>query len=425
MRQSKNTLIYTGSDLPDLAKWIRPGDTVTWGQATAEPLTLTQALVQQRHQLARIRLLTGIDLSNTFLPEHADAFDFISYCGAGGNRQLISAGLLEILPFSYSQLPQQLRTGRWQIDVLLVQVAPPAIDGSYSLGLANDWLIPAIERARVVIAEVNPDVPETFGARRLHTSEIDVIVESQHPPVEFKRAQMTEVDILIAQQVAGLVQDGSILQLGLGGVADQLLTMLVDRRDLGIHSGIVGDALVDLVESGAVTNARKSVDRGVSIAGLLMGGRRLSAHAHNNPQLQLRGNDYTHHPGILASFDQFVAINSAIEVDLTGQVNSEVAAGKYVGAVGGAPDFLRAAHLSRGGLPVIAFSAKAGSHSRIVQKLNGPVSTARCDAGIFVTEYGIADLRGLSLKERMKHMIDIAAPEYREELDRHAHVSFY
>ena len=411
------------SHLPDLTPYLHHGDTVIWGQANAEPLTLTRALVAQRHRIGRLRLVLGIDRGRTLKPEHADAFEFVSYCGTGGNRQLARAGALDIVPCAYSRLPALLRGGALKVDAVLLQLSPADSEGRHSLGLANDLLLAAIDAARVVVAEVNPDVPWTHGARTLRADEIDLIVPAQFTPLESPLGEISATDMRIAQQVAALIDDGATLQVGLGGTAEATLSLLADRRDLGLHSGIVGDALVTLAESGALTNARKSIDRGVGITGVLTGSRRLYDYADRNPALQLRGSEYTHGAEVLRSIDRFVALNSAIEVDLTGQVNAEVAAGEYVGAVGGAPDFLRAAHLSRGGLPVVALPSMAGEKSRIVASLSGPVTTARCDAGIFVTEHGVADLRGLSLRGRVRRMIDIAAPAQREALERRAHES--
>jgi acyl-CoA hydrolase len=396
--------------------FLREGDTVIWGQATSEPLTLTRALLAQREQLPRVRLMMGIDLAQTIRPEHRDAFDFASYCGAGGNRQLAIAGLLDLYTLSYSQLAMQIRQGHCKADVVLVQVSAPNAQGQYSLGLSNDWLVPALHSARVVIAEVNAEVPWTHGALSLRDEDIDIKVTALHRPLEYAAKAATDTEGRIAANVASLIEDGATLQVGLGGVASRVFSLLSDRRDLGFHSGLAIDALVDLAESGALTNARKTIDRGFTVAGILMGSRRLYDFAHHNSEFQMRGSEYTHDAQVLRSIDHFVAINSAIEVDLTGQVNAEVAAGAYVGAVGGAPDFIRAAHASRGGLPIIALPATEKGHSRIVSNLSGPVSTPRCDAGLIITEHGIADLRGLPLRLRIKRVIDIAAPEHREAL---------
>jgi acyl-CoA hydrolase len=407
-----------GHTLPDLSSFIRDGDTVLWGQAAAEPLTLTRALVEQRHAWRSLNVFQGIPLSDTLKPEHADHFKLISYCGAGSNRQLARAGVLDILPCAYSSLPDALSPGRPFADVVLVQVSPADAKGRYSLGLANDLLIATLPQARVVIAEVNLLVPRTFGALTLGASDFDLVIDGLLPPLESASAKTSPVDLLIAQRVADLIQDGSTLQFGLGGVADATLALLHARRNLGIHSGIIGDGIVGLAESGALNNSMKGRDTGVSITGLLIGTRRLYDHAHCNAAIGMRGNAYTHGPEVLRSLNQFVAINSAIEVDLTGQVNAEMANGEYLGAVGGAPDFLRAAHFSRGGIPIVAFPSMAGQRSRIVSRLGGPVTTPRCDAGIFVTEYGTADLRGLSIARRKQRMLDIAHPSQREMLER-------
>jgi acyl-CoA hydrolase len=411
--------IDTGA-LPDLTRYLRDDDTIMWGQACAEPRTLTRALVAQRTAFRRLNLLLGIDLAGTLRPEHADHFTFTSYCGAGGNRALAKAGVLDILPTPYSLLQRDLARRDVRVDVVLLQVSEPDRHGLHRLGHANDLLLQALRHARVVIAEVHPNVPRTRGAGALRPEQIDLLVPAVEAPLEVAALVPSAVDQQIACRVANLIDDRATLQVGLGGVAEATLRLLGDRRDLGFHSGIAGDALVDLFEAGALTNAFKERDAGVSVAGLLMGSRSLSRFADDNPALELRGTEETHGADVLRTLQRFVAINSAIEVDLTGQTNAEVANGEYLGAVGGAPDFLRAAHSSRGGLPIIALRSTAGSRSRIVTALSGPVSTARCDAGLMVTEHGVADLRGCGLGERMRRMIAIAAPEHREGLEREA-----
>jgi acyl-CoA hydrolase len=408
---------------PDLSPWIRPGDTVIWGQAMAEPLTLTRALVAQRKRLGRIRVFIGIGASSTLQPEHSDTFDFIGYGASGTHRVLAQAAVLDILPCHYSQLPVLMRSGALRIDVLLLQVSPPDTNGRHSLGLAHEYLLAALSVARVVIAEVNPDVPWVAGERTLEAQDFDLLVPAAFAPIDAAPVRPGATEQAIAALVAGLVEDGATLQLGIGNVPEAVLAALHDRRDLGLHSGSICDGIVALSESGALTNARKTIDRGISVAGVLMGSARLRHWAHHNATLQMRGTDYTHHADVLSSIERFVAINSAIEVDLTGQINAEVANGVYVGAVGGAMDFLRGAARSRGGLPIVALPATAGkvASSRIVTTLSGPVSTPRADAGLIITEYGVADLRGQPMAARVRRMLAIAAPEHRETLERDAH----
>lgn len=413
------TMLLTQSNL-DLSALIRPGDTVMWGQANAEPLPLTQALVEQRHALGRLRLMLGIPNSDSCRPEHADSLDFVSYCGSGANRQLAKAGVLEILPCHYSELPRMIRSGALRIDVLMLQLAPADEHGRYSLGLAHEYLLPALETARVVIAEVNQACPWTFGERYLYEGDLDAILHTERAPLQTPAVDPGPVERSIAERVAGLVEDGSTLQLGIGAIPEAVVQALADHRDLGVHSGTIGDGVAALIERGVITNSRKTQDAGVTVAGVLMGSSSLHRFAHRNWLIQMRSTDYTHHPQVLAAHDRLVAINSAIEVDLTGQINAESVAGNYVGALGGAVDFLRGAHRSRGGLPIIALPSSAGQNSRIVSHLNGPVSTPRCDAGLIVTEFGVADLRGLSLRQRARRMIEIAHPQFREQLEQAA-----
>ncbi|MCL1960721.1 MAG: hypothetical protein FWG56_02815 [Desulfovibrionaceae bacterium] len=413
-----------GSLTGQLQALVRPGDTFWWGQATAEPLTLTRALVQHRHELAqggRLRVFVGIGGSDTLRPEQADVIDFVGYCAAGTHRALAQAGVLDILPCHYSHLPGLIGAGALPVDVALVQVSAPDAQGRYSLGLAQEYLPAAIDKARVLIGEVNPAVPWTHGSLYLKASDFDLLIDAEHPPLDQPRARIGATEQAIARHVAGLVEDGATLETGIGNLPEAILAALHGHRDLGLHSGAVGDGFAQLAEAGALTNARKSLDAGVSIGGLLMGSDIVRNWARGNPRLLLRGIDYTHSPDVLAACHKLAAINSAIEVDLTGQINAEAVGGVYVGAVGGAMDFLRGAARSRGGLPIVALPATAKGASRIVASLGGPVSTPRSDAGLIVTEHGVADLRGQPLSRRVRRLIDIAAPEHRADLERQAH----
>lgn len=396
----------------DFAELIRPGDFVVWGQSCAEPATLTESLLEQRADLGGISCFIGIPALATVKAEHADHIRFVSYCGTGSNRALASAGVLEIYPGHYSTLPEFVSDA----DVVLVQCAPPDSQGRYSLGLADDYLTAAIDAARIVVAEVNDQVPATCGARYLTDHDIDVVVRTSRPVAESPAAPVTPEMTAIGAHVANIVPDGATLQFGIGSVPEAVLGALGTHNDLGIHSGILTDAGVDLIDKGVVTNSRKTTDRGISVAAVLMGTRRLFDHVDGNPAVSLRPIAYTHDPERLAAQHRFVAINSAIEVDLTGQVNAEVAGGRYVGAVGGGGEFLRAAARADGGLPIVALPATVGTRSRIVDRLSGPVSIARSDAGIVVTEFGVADLRGLPLSERRERMLAIAHPDQREFL---------
>ncbi len=407
-----------------MAPLINGGDTIWWGQANTEPLTLTRTLATHRHSLAkggRLRVWVGIGGSDTLLPEQADVFDFFGYSAGGTHKKLAQAALLDVVPSHYSHLPQLIDRGQLPADVVLLQVPPPDGMGRYSLGLVDEYLSAALKKARVIIGEVHADVPWTHASTYLTASDFDLLVDSAHPLLEPDRSPPGPIEQAIARHIATLVEDGATLQVGVGKLPEAVLSALHDRRDLGVHSGAIGDGIAALAEADVLTNAHKGIDTGVAVAAVLMGGERLRRWVHHNPHFMLRGTDYTHHPEVLAQLHRFTAINAAVEVDLTGQINSEVAAGVYVGAVGGAVDFLRGAARSQGGLPIVALPASAKGASRIVAQLSGPVSTPRCDAGVIVTEHGVADLRGQTLSRRVQRMIDIAAPEHRAELERQAH----
>jgi acyl-CoA hydrolase len=304
----------------------------------------------------------------------------------------------------------------------MLQLAPADARGRFSLSLAHEYLLPALDVARVVLAEVNAQAPWTFGTRTIAAEEIDFLVYTSRPPLRPPPVRLGAIEEAVAIRAGALIGDGATLQCGLGSLPAAILMQLTNRRDLGVHTGALVDAMARLAQAGVITNARKSIDIGSSIAGVIMGGSEACDYARGNPAVEFRPIEYTHSAAILASIDNFVAVNSALEVDLSGQINAEVADGVYVGAVGGAADFLRGARSSEGGLPIVALPSLGGSgeerFSRIVSRLSGPVSTSRSDAGIIVTEHGVVDLRGLSLSERRDRLIAIADPSFRETLER-------
>jgi acyl-CoA hydrolase len=244
----------------------------------------------------------------------------------------------------------------------------------------------------------------------------EAMIHTSRTPGTMPTPLVSDQTAAVARQVAGLVQDGATLQFGIGALPEAVLDELGSHRDLGIHSGIINDAALRLMETGVATGERKTLDRRVAIGGLLGGTEKLFRFADRNPRIELRSTTYTHDPEILSRSHQLVAINAALEVDLTGQVNAEVAAGRYVGAIGGAVDFLRGAARSTGGLPIVALPSHSRGTPRIVAKLSGPVSTPRSEDIIVVTEHGVADLRGLSLEKRVEQMLAISDPAHRDEL---------
>jgi acyl-CoA hydrolase len=378
-----------------LAQWIRPGDGVIFGQACAEPQTLVEALVAQRAEYSGATLFMGVNWSGTVKPEHADHLQLTAYCGSGHNRKLADAGVLDIHPHPYSRLASLIRQKRIKADVVLVQVSPPNSKGEYSLGLSAEYLVPALDVCRAVIAEVNDRVPWTFSDRLLKKSDFAAMLETSREPVALPYGAPGAQELAIARNALDFVSDGATIETGLGALPDAVLQLLADRKGLRLHSGSVGDGAVELMKKGVVTEAD---------GGTLMGTRKLFDFARENPKLRLRSIEYTHNARVLGGIERFVAINSAIEVDTTGQVNAEVAKGSYLGAVGGALDFARAANQSPGGVSLMLLPA-----ARIVEQLQGPVATPRSEAGVIVTERGAADLRGCTLRERIERLRAIAS----------------
>ena len=406
-------------DSLDLRRFIRPGDTILVGQATGEPRTLTEMLVRQRSALGGVDVFLGAMYSHTFQPEHADHLRFFGIGGIGTNAALSRAGVLDVLPCHMSRLPGLIESRRLPVDVAMVQLAPAGPDGRHSLGVVGDYLTPALAQARTVIAEINDQVPGTVGEGALPPGRIDARLHTSRPLVTVAPRGTGPTHNAIAKLIEPLVPDGSVLQLGVGSTPQAIARGLSAKQDLSIHSGVVGDWIVDLHQSGVVTNARKPIDTGVTVTGGLFGTTRLFNFADGNPAIQLRPLSYTHDPAVLRCLEGLVAINSAVEVDLTGQVNAETLRGIHVGAVGGQVDFVRAAMASKGGRSIIALpsTARHGTASRIVARLNDSVvTTARSEADVVVTEHGAADLRGLSLRRRAERLLELADPAFRSDL---------
>ncbi|WP_233509858.1 acetyl-CoA hydrolase/transferase family protein [Actinomadura craniellae] len=415
------TAVSAAGDL-DLSGFLRPGDHIVMGQACGEPTTLVEALIAQGRDIGGLSAFIATSFSGLFTPQATDGFALSSMGAIGALRALTKEHRLGVIPCHVSQVGPMIEAGIIGCDVAFVQVSPADASGDHSFGLISDHVRAAVAKARVVVAEVNDQVPFTHG-ESLPAAEIDYAVHVSRPPVEVPPGRIGATDEAIAKHAAAYIEDGSVIQTGVGAVPDAILRLLHDRRDLGVHSGMLGDGLVELVEAGVVTNARKRIDRGVSINGALIGTRRLYDFAHRNPQIRMCGTSYTHDAAVLAQLDRLVTVNSAMEVDLTGQVNAEQSGPAYLGGTGGQVDFVRAGARSPGGHAIIALpaTAKGGTISRITADLSGPVTTARSDVDVIVTEFGAAELRGQTLAERTRRLIAIAHPAFQEELARAAH----
>jgi acetyl-CoA hydrolase len=399
---------------------IRPGEMIAWPQGTGEPLTLVKALMAQRHDLREARLFVGMRLSSTLKPEHADAFRISGLSGAGTNRHLTAAGVIDLLPMHMSSVVPAIRSRRIPIDVALVPVRPNG-KRRYSVGPMADYAQAMVHGARLVIGEVNENLPLTGQDALIEESDIDVLVQSDGEVVELADPQPNALDAEIATHVASLIPDRATIQFGIGSLPVAVARALEGHHGLGVHSGVISDVVVDLIEKGAITNAHKGLDVGASVTGGLFGTRRLFAFADANPDVHLRSSEHTHSHGVLGALHALHAVNGAIEVDLTGQVNAETAAGRYLGAIGGQVDFVRGALASPGGKSILALPATTpdGARSRIVARLaEAVVTTPRSDAGYVVTEFGVADLRDRSLLERARRLIAVAHPAFRDELWR-------
>jgi len=400
----------------DLAPFVPPGAGIWWSQASAEPTPLVHALLDQADRIGPVRAFCGLSWDERLVKELPDGVSLSSYGALGDLRKLSRAGRLDVVPCHYSALPRMFAEGALPRDVGLVQVSPPDADGRCSLGVGVDYIADAVEHTPVLIAEINRRMPATAGTARIPLSRFAAVVETDRPLCEAPVRPADDVELAIARHVAELVEDGDTLQMGVGSLPSAVLDCLAGHSELGFHAGMISDGVLRLVEKGVLTGARKEIDRGVIVTGAALGSTELYERLPELP-VEFRPASYTHSPETLSRLRSLVSINSAIEVDLTGQVGSELRRGVYIGAVGGQVDFSRAAALT-GARSIITLRSRSGSQSTIVPAVHGAVTTGRSDVDVVVTEYGAAHLRGCDLPERARRLVAIAAPEHREALQR-------
>jgi acetyl-CoA hydrolase len=393
------------------------------------PQILLAALVQRAPEFT-----TPVEIAQLFTIGSADyvapgleRYLRVNTLFTGANvRQAVNEGRADYTPCFLSEVPGLFRDGILPLDAALVHLSPPDEHGFCSFGIEVGLTKTAAESARMIIAEVNDRMPRTLGDSFIHVSKLTHIVPVSYPPLELHQGNGTEQEHRTAQFCASLIEDGSTLQMGIGGIPDAVLTLLGDRRDLGIHSEMFSDGVIDLVERGVINGARKTLHPGKIIAGFLMGSRRLYDFVHNNPMVELHPTEYINDPFRIAQNDRMVAINSAIEVDLTGQVCADSIGSRIYSGVGGQVDFVYGASRSKGGKPIIALpstaTVKGQPVSRIVAMLKpgAGVVTTRNHVHYVVTEHGIADLYGKSLRQRAQALINVAHPQFREELEKAA-----
>ncbi len=405
---------------------IRPGQRVFVGTGCAQPQALVRALAARAGDLQDTEIVHLLTMGEApyALKDLASNFIVNSFFIAENVRSIIQEGLGNYTPIFLSDIPRLFSSGRLPLDAALIQVAPPDGRGLCSLGISVDIVKSAAENASLVIAQVNPRMPRTLGDSFLHVHDMDVLVPAEEELPELPPAPQTDVTRRIGEGVASLIEDGSTIQLGIGRVPHAVLSFLRGRKDLGIHTEMLTDAVIDLVESGVVTGARKAVDRGKIVASFCMGTRRLYDYVDNNPLFSFRPTEYVNDPYLIGQHSKMAAVNVALEVDLTGQVCADSLGAKFFSGIGGQVDFNRGAARSPGGKAIIALpsTARDGTVSRIVAQLSpgAGVVTTRGDVHYVVTEHGVAYLHGKTVQERALALISIAHPDYRADLLRKA-----
>lgn len=406
--------------------WVKSGDKVYCSGNASSPLVLLNALAERKDELTDVKithvLLFGDDpLSKPGMEGH---FRHNSLFVGPADRKAVNEGRADYIPVFLYEIPDLFYSGIIKLDVALIHTSPPDEHGFLSLGTECLASKAACETAERVIVQVNDKMPRTLGDSFIHISQVDKIVEVSEELIELPRVGFGTLEEKIASYAAEVIEDGSTLQLGIGAIPDAVLSLLKERRDLGIHTEMVSDGLMEAIEGGTVTGLKKTLHPGKVIATFILGSKKLYEFADNNPFIEMHPVNYTNDPFVIAQNERMVAINSAIEVDLTGQVCSD-SIGVYIySGFGGQVDFIRGAARAKGGKPIIAISstAKGGEVSRIVPylKQGAGVVTTRADVHYVVTEYGRAYLHGKNLRERAEALINIAHPDFREELEREA-----
>lgn len=406
----------------DAVSVIKDGDRVVFGHAVGEPIIFQRTMAQMAEQFHNVEVAHMVYLgSGEYLqPGMEKHFRHNALFVGGPARKAIAENRADYTPAFFSDVPHMFRNGELPVDVFAFTCSPPDERGYVSIGLSCDYGWQAAKSAKMVIAEVNPNMPRTFGESFIHVTDIDGFLLSWEPLPEAKPPRITEEDKKIGKYIADLVHDGDCLQLGIGAVPDAVCSFLGDKKNLGLHSEMFSDGVLPLFEKGVINGSCKQRDVGRACVTFLMGSRKLYDFVNNNPMIQMMPVDVCNNPAIISQNDNVVSINSCVQVDLQGQVCAEAIGLKQISGIGGQMDFVRGANLSKGGRSIIALhsTTKDESESKIVTTITtgGPVTTSRCDVNYIVTEYGVAQLRGQTLRERAKRLIAIAHPKFRAEL---------
>ncbi len=401
---------------------IQDGDRVMLGHAVGEPIIFQRTMARMAEQFHNVEVAHMVYLgSGEYLqPGMESHFRHNALFVGAPARKAIAENRADYTPAFFSDVPIMIRNGELPIDVFAFTCSPPDEKGFVSIGLSCDYGWQAIKSAKTVIAEVNPNMPRTFGESFVHVTDIDGFMCSWEPLPESKPGKISDEDRQIGKYIADLVHDGDCLQLGIGAVPDAVLSFLGDKKNLGIHSEMISDGVLPLLESGVINGQAKQRDVGRVCVTFLMGSRKLYDYVDNNPIIKMLPVDVCNNPAVISQNDNVVSINSCVQVDLQGQVCAEAIGLRQISGIGGQMDFVRGANLSKGGRSIIALhsATKDLSESKIVPTITtgGPVTTSRCDVNYIVTEYGVAQLRGQTLRERAKRLIAVAHPKFRAEL---------
>jgi acyl-CoA hydrolase len=401
---------------------VNPGDRVWVHEGCATPTVLVEALVRRAHELRNVEICHMLTFGSADYcrPEYEGRFRHNGLFLGGNTREAVAEGRADYTPVFLHEIEDLFRSGSLPLDVAFIQTSPPDEHGYLSLGVAVDTTLTAAQCARFVVAEVNRQMPRTLGDTFLHISKVGAVVETDRPLLEMPPEPPSDLQRRIAANVASLIPDGAVLQTGIGGVPDAVLACLKGHKHLGVHSEMCSDGVLDLIESGVITGERKNIHRGKVVVGFVLGTHRLFEFIHENPTFELHPTCYTNDPFVIAQNDRMVAINSALQVDLTGQVCADSIGTKPYSGVGGQVDFIRGAARSKGGKPIIALpsTARNGTVSRIVPMLDpgAGVVTSRADVHYVVTEHGIANLHGKTLRQRAEALVSIADPKFHDEL---------
>jgi 4-hydroxybutyrate CoA-transferase len=401
---------------------IESGNRVYLAGGAGVPKKLIQGLTRRAGTLRNVELTHILTFAEApyAQPGYQESFRVNALFIGENVRQAVHDGRADFTPVFLSEIPGLFRSGLLPIDVVLISLSPPDEHGFCSFGVEVGTTKPAAETAQIIIAEVNRQMPRTLGDCFIHVSRLNHVVEVDYPLPEAPQGGSSERHLQVGQHIAEMIPDGATLQMGIGNIPDAVLKNLSNHKDLGVHTELFSDGVIDMVEAGVITCARKTFHPGKIISGFLFGSQRLYNFAHNNPIIELHPTDYVNDPFNIAQNDKMVAINSALQVDLTGQVCADSIGSRIYSGVGGQVDFIRGAARSKGGLPIIAFlsTAKNDSLSRIVPMLNtgAGVVTTRNDVHYVITEYGVASLYGKTVRQRAQELINIAHPKFREEL---------